>query len=75
MAISFEQALIGVWRQVLVENFDTVVLERRRYAVRQTPKRRLREVDFVFERKRFAGLNRILKRNLGGQKWHGLERK
>ena len=45
MAISFEQALIEVWRQVLVENAKDIVLETERYAVRLTPKRRLRQVD------------------------------
>ena len=49
MAISFEETLIDVWRQVLVENADVVVLGTKRYPVRLTPKRRLREVDFVFD--------------------------
>jgi len=48
MAISFEQVLIEVWRQVLVENANIVELGAERYPVRLTPKRRLREVDFVF---------------------------
>jgi len=34
MAISFEQALIDVWQQVLVENADVVVLGTKRYPVR-----------------------------------------
>jgi hypothetical protein len=56
MAISFEQALTEVWRQVLVENTDVVELETERYPVRQTPKRRLREVDFVFDGNNIRGL-------------------
>ena len=56
MAISFEQALIDVWRQVLVENADEIVLGRKRYSVRLTPKRRLREVDFVFDGNEIQGL-------------------
>jgi len=47
MAISFEQVLIEVWRQVLVENANIVELGAERYPVRLTPKRRLHEVDFV----------------------------
>jgi hypothetical protein len=47
MASSFEQALIEVWRQVLVENADIVELGTERYPVRLTPKRLLREVDFT----------------------------
>ena len=46
---SFEQALVDVWRQVLVGNVNEVKLGKERYPVRLTPKRRLREVDFEFE--------------------------
>jgi hypothetical protein len=53
---SFEQALIEVWRQALVENAKTVVLESELYAVRRTPKRGLRQVDFVFEGNEIRGL-------------------
>jgi len=56
MAISFEQALTDVWRQALVENADTVELEGKYYPVRQTPKRLLRQIDFVFEGKEIRGL-------------------
>jgi len=56
MAISFEQALIDVWRQVLVENAKIVLLGTERYPVRQTPKRRLRQVDFTFDGNEFRGL-------------------
>jgi hypothetical protein len=56
MANSFEQALIEVWRQVLVENADAVVLGKKRCPVRLTPKRRLREVAFVFDGNEFRGL-------------------
>ena len=45
MDLSFEQVLIEVWRQALVENADVVELGAERYPVRLTPKRRLREVD------------------------------
>jgi len=45
MVISFEQASIDVWRQVLVENAEIVVLGIERYPVRLTPKRRLRQED------------------------------
>ena len=56
MAISFEQTLIDVWRQVLVENADVVELGTKRYPVRLTPKRRLRQVDFVFDGNEIRGL-------------------
>jgi len=54
--IPFERALIDVWRQVPVENADVVVLGAERYPGRLTPKRRLREVDFVFEGNGIRGL-------------------
>lgn len=56
MADSFEQTLFEVWRQALVENTRVVVLGTQRYPVRQTPKRHLREVDFVFEGNEIRGL-------------------
>jgi hypothetical protein len=46
---SFEQTLVEVWRQALVENANTVELGKERYLVRRTPKRGLRQVDFVFD--------------------------
>jgi hypothetical protein len=56
MALSFEEALIEVWRQALVENSKFVELGIERYPVRRTPKRRLRQVDFVFEGNEIRGL-------------------
>jgi hypothetical protein len=56
MTLSFEQALIDVWRQTLVENAKTVELGSGRYPVRNTPKRRLRQVDFVFDGHEIRGL-------------------
>ena len=56
MALSFEQALIEVWRQTLVERAKTVVLGPARYPVRQTPKRGLRQVDFIFDGNDVRGL-------------------
>jgi hypothetical protein len=56
MKLSFEQALIEVWRQALVENAKTVELGTGRYPVRSTPKRRLRQVDFVFKANEIRGL-------------------
>ncbi len=56
MTISFEQTLIDVWRQVLVENAEVVVLERKRYPVQQTSKRHLREVTFAVDGIEIRGL-------------------
>ncbi len=55
---SFEQTLIEVWRQALVENAKVVELGigKARYPVRRTPKRGLRQVDFVFDGNEIRGL-------------------
>jgi hypothetical protein len=49
MKPSFEQALIEVWRQALVENLKVISLGSERYPVRRTAKRGLRQVDFVLD--------------------------
>jgi hypothetical protein len=56
MKLSLEEVLTEVWRQVLVENTKVVELGRDRYSVRQTPKRGLRQVDFVFDGNKIRGL-------------------
>ena len=56
MDSSFVQALIEVWRQALVENAMVVELGKERYTVRRTPKRGLRQVDFVFDGNEIRGL-------------------
>jgi hypothetical protein len=53
---SFEETLIEVWRQTLVENATVVELDGSRYPVRRTPKRGLRQVDFVFDGNEIRGL-------------------
>lgn len=56
MKPSLEETLIDVWRQALVNDAKTVQLGTERYAVRRTSKRKLREVDFVFDGQEFRGL-------------------
>jgi hypothetical protein len=56
MGLSFEQALIEVWRQALVEHAKVVGLGSERYPVRCTPKKGLRQVDFVFDGNEIRGL-------------------
>ncbi len=53
---SFERTLIEVWRQAVVENLNIVELGKERYPVRMTPKRGLRQVDFVFDGNEIRGL-------------------
>jgi hypothetical protein len=56
MNASFEQTLVDVWRQVLVENATVVKLGGKRYPVRITPKKGLRQVDFIFDGNEIRGL-------------------
>jgi hypothetical protein len=56
MKPSFEETLIEVWRQAFAENPKAVVLGDERYAVVRTSKRKLREVNFLFEGKEIRGL-------------------
>ena len=56
MALTFEQTLIEVWLQALMENAKTVELGSERYPVRRTPKRGLRQVDFTIEGNDIRGL-------------------
>jgi hypothetical protein len=56
MKLLFEQVLVEVWRQALVESVKTVELGSERYTVRWTPQKGLRQVDFVFEGNDVRGL-------------------
>ena len=53
---SFEQTLVDVWRQVLVQNADVVELGGKSYSVRSTPRKGLRQVDFVYDGNEIRGL-------------------
>ena len=55
MKPSFEQVLVEVWRQALVESVKTVELGSERLSVRRTPKKGLRQVDFIFDGKHSEG--------------------
>lgn len=54
--LSFEETLIEVWRQALVEDAKFFVLGTERYTVKRTPKRGLRQVDFAFDGNPLRGL-------------------
>jgi hypothetical protein len=56
MELSFERALVEVWRQALVEQVKTVKLGTGTFPVRRTTKRGLRQVDFTFEGNEIRGL-------------------
>ena len=56
MAASLEETLTSVWRQALVEEGKSVMLDNRSFPVRRTSRSRLREVDFPFEGHELRGL-------------------
>jgi hypothetical protein len=56
MNASFERTLVDVWRQVLVEHATVVELGGKRYSVRITPRKGLRQVDFIFDGNEIRGL-------------------
>jgi len=53
---TIEETPIEVWRQALVENTKAAKLGGESYPVRRTPKRGLRQVDFVFDGNEIRGL-------------------
>jgi len=56
MAGTFEEALLSVWQQVMVNDFAVVVLDGRSWLVKRTASRRLRQVDFQSDGKDIRGL-------------------
>ena len=54
--MKLEEALVAVWRQALEENANLVELEGRRFPVRRTQRRRLRQVDFEFAGEAIRGI-------------------
>ena len=54
--MSLEEALLSVWRQVMVENAKAVTLDEKNYPVRRTSRSKLREVDFKFEDRALRGV-------------------
>jgi hypothetical protein len=54
--LSFEETLIAVWRQALVENAKAAKVGGESYPVRRTPKRGLRQVDFTFDGHEIRGV-------------------
>jgi hypothetical protein len=47
--MTFEEIVLSVWRQSLVEGLKTVDLEGDEFPVRSTAKQKLRQIDFRFD--------------------------
>src|SRR6267142_2749874 len=54
--MTLEEAMVKVWRQALVERAAEVELDGQTFPVRETPRKHLREVDFVFDGQPLRGL-------------------
>jgi hypothetical protein len=54
--MTLDEAMVKVWREALVDVAAEVELEGKTFPVRETPRKRLREVDFVFEGQPLRGL-------------------
>jgi hypothetical protein len=54
--MTLEEALVKVWREALVEDSRQVELDGQTFSVRTMPRKRLREVDFVFDGQVLRGL-------------------
>ena len=70
--MTLEGALLRVWRSTMVEDAPAVELEGQAFPVRSTPKKRLREVDFVFDRQELRGLEQNPET---GSRWAELARR
>jgi hypothetical protein len=71
MPSSFEEVLIEVWRQVLLQGARSVRLGSEIYPIRRTAKNGLRQVDFQIEGEDFRGLEQNPKTN---SRWAQLAR-
>ncbi len=54
--MSFEEALVAVWRQVLVEKAAIVKLGAKSYTVTTSKQKRLQQVAFVFDGNTIMGI-------------------
>jgi hypothetical protein len=56
MKLSFDETLIAVWRQALVDEADVVKLGSERHPVTRSKAKRLRQVAFVFDGNMIVGI-------------------
>ena len=54
--MTFEETLLSVWQQALVEDSTVAKLGGESYSVQRTLKRNLRQVDFIFQGRELRGL-------------------
>lgn len=56
MKAAYEQALEEIWRQVMLNDAKIIQLGADHFPVRRTGKRKLRQVDFIFDGQQFRGI-------------------
>jgi hypothetical protein len=56
MSGTLEETLLSVWQQAMIQDLAAVVIDGRTWPVKQTARRRLRQVDFQFDGKDIRGL-------------------
>jgi hypothetical protein len=54
--MEFDEALISVWKQALVDKLSSVEVDHKKFPVRTTAKRKLKQIDFVFDGRDIRGL-------------------
>lgn len=54
--MEFDEALISVWKQALVDKLSSVEVDHKKVPVRTTAKRKLKQIDFVFDGRDIRGL-------------------
>ena len=69
--MTLEEALIHVWRTALIDDAPDVELDGQTFPIRTTPRKRLRQVDFVFGGQHLRGLEQNPKT---GSRWAELAR-
>ena len=70
--MTLEETMQVVWREALVEGKKEVEVGGKRFAVQETPRKRLREVDFEFAGRTLRGLEQNPKTE---SRWAQLARK
>ena len=54
--MTFDEVLVSVWRQSLMDKSSAVEIDGKKFPVRATAKRKLKQIDFVFDGREIRGL-------------------
>ena len=67
--MTLEEAMVTVWRAALLEKTRELVLDGQKFPIRQTPRKRLLEVDLPSRGKHSVNSSRTQTPNRGGRNW------